>query len=114
MSSISIKTSKIINTSTPSDFKNLTVDDNHNGIPDFADNLVKSKVSTTTTEIIVNGKKYSSWDQVPPHVQQEYKDLTITSESTPSRQFSINITRRDIVFIAIGFLLATLMFAISR
>jgi len=51
-------------------------DSDGDGVPDVIEGLGGNTVSTTTGKIVVNGREYSSVDEMPPDVRQIYERMT--------------------------------------
>jgi hypothetical protein len=50
-------------------------DSDGDGVPDVLEGLAGNTVSTTTSKIVVNGREYSSVDEMPPDVRQIYERM---------------------------------------
>ena len=80
----------------PAEHRHLPADKNGNGMPDFADNILADKdgngvpdilgqgsgnvevTRSVTQKYIVNGKEYSSLDEMPPEVRKIYDSIKLS------------------------------------
>jgi hypothetical protein len=58
---------------------NITIDDNHNGIPDFAEDMIKNAMDGTakaqsSMTFVVDGKQYSSIAELPPDARRKLEE----------------------------------------
>ncbi len=107
-----IKTSSSVNINTnfSGDLGGIFIDKDKNGIPDFVDDLKKNV--ETSTNIVINGQKYDSPDQVPEqfrHLIPSFSKTQAKSIRTEDPLTPKHVIDPKLIYLAIIFILFYLL-----
>ncbi|MBD3362296.1 hypothetical protein GF362_01095 [Candidatus Dojkabacteria bacterium] len=105
----------------PPELQKKFQDENNNNIPDIFENLTKNSAGRSVRLIDINGKKYTSWDEVPSEfrkyeevVKQHYskKDKMIQKKNNKFRLKELNNISLIIIFFVTFILVALSVYAL--